>query len=685
MIADIILASAPLGLILAGAFVFIWGWALGGAQSRLLYAVVVAAVGTQVALGFGYARQSGIRTPEFLLYQWSPVGDAGFGVSLAFRGDFLSWLFTFPLTLIFLCAIIYLLVRRPHPELLDGIAPGRLFGLILLLEGAALGAFYSADLVLTLFWVEAAGLCLFLLTGPGLRGASSRPSSYHAYGFNIFAGMLIFAPILVMVSRNGGRSTYAEFIPTVLDSALFGCVVLGCLLKAAQFPVQAWTGQFENLPGAAYVALFAGFVYPFAVYFPIRLQSLAGTQVNWLTDARNIFFIAGAFTIFFAGAAALRLTEKNRQLARVALLSAGQFGFIAFALGLGDLTAALQQLIALTLGATLLFFCADQLQIENAPPPNPTNRSNPPPLARPPLFRPLIAGMYLVGAWSFAGLPFSPGYAGRWQTLTTLLEGGFKFWAGVALAGLALTLIALAQGVVIFLNENRRTTDGYKEEGYWALLPALLLTGFFVALGFYPGLADGWLNGAVTRIAPGVTERLSGAATGWLGVFVALGLATGFMFYWWGQRQNLASGTPYNGGLKYGHSRDDEPKYTFARTGRSKTALLVIKPEEEMPEGFDDDFFRGTYKQAQERRQATSARRILPDPRMSAADYFGALTGRTRELGKVFDTGYSGHFLSRLLLLLADRTRRVIEWLVERFYPAVAAFILLIFIILLTR
>ena len=79
-----------------------------------------------------------------------------------------------------------------------------------------------------------------------------------------------------MVSRNGGNSTYADFIPAVIDATLFALVVAGCLAKAAQFPFQAWIGGFEDLPGAAYGLLLTGFVFPFAVYLPARLQALEG-------------------------------------------------------------------------------------------------------------------------------------------------------------------------------------------------------------------------------------------------------------------------------------------------------------------------------------------------------------------------------------------------------------------------
>src|SRR3954471_9917635 len=114
---DLILAATPLGLVGVGGILFFFGWLLGGPESRVFYSVVVAtalaAFLAQVSMGVGFARSSGVRTPAATLYNWSPVGDAGFGVSLSFRGDLLSFLFALPLTALALLCAFYLLVRQP--------------------------------------------------------------------------------------------------------------------------------------------------------------------------------------------------------------------------------------------------------------------------------------------------------------------------------------------------------------------------------------------------------------------------------------------------------------------------------------------------------------------------------------------------------------------------------------------
>ncbi len=684
-LADIILAATPLSLIIIGTALFFWGSGLGGNTRRFYTIVIVTALGaflSQVALAVGYARPGGVRTPTANLYTWSPVGDGGFSVALSFRADLLSFIFALPLTVLTLLTVLYLLVRRPQAETQNDILPGRLYGLILLAEGAGLGAFYAADLVVMYFWLEIVGLALYLLSGPGLRGASARPVSYRALAANFAAGQLIFAPLLVVISRNGGRSAYSDLIPAALDSTLLAFIMAGLLAKAAQFPLHAWLSEVEELPGAAYALLTAGIIFPFAVYLPSRLQNLVSDRSELLPSVGWLLFPVGALTVLFTAACALRQADHSRLTVKIGLLSAAQFGFVAISLGQGNFPAAYQQLISLMLGAPLLFLCADQLQIENAPPPNPDNRATPRPLGRPALFRALLTGLYLVGALNFAGLPLSPEYAARWQSLSSLLDGGYRFYFGLVVVGMILILIALVQGFLLFLNGPRRTINARGEEGYLVLVGPLVLALLSLGLGFNPALAGGWISTALDRVRPTAPTTLSAelvAASGWAGLLVAIALMLGLGVYWRGRAAHPVAA--FNGGLSYGPMRDDKPK--FARTGRSKMALKVIEPEEEVPEGFEDEFFSSAFKKAAARPEVP--RRPLPEPRLTAEDYFGALNSRLKWPFRVFDTGYSGGFLSRWLLGLLDRIRRVFEWVVERFYPALAAFILIVFIILLTR
>ena len=541
---DLLLVITPLTLIVVGAFLLFFGWLLGGPQSRLFYTVVtvvaLAAFLSQVSLGVSFSRSSGVRTPQASLYTWSPVGDTGFGVTLGFQGDLLAYLFALPLTGIALLCVVYLLTRFPSAETGDGIAPGRLYGLIFLAEGAGLAAFYSVDLVLTYFWLEGVGLALYLLSGPGLRGASARPGSYRAWGVNFFAGQAIFAPLLVMISRGGGRSNYTELIPAVLDTTLFGLIVVGCLAKAAQFPFQAWLGSFDDMPGAAYALLTSGFVFPFAVYLPVRLQSLVGDRVDLLAGLGWLLVPVGSLTVLFSVIAALRQVERSLP-ATLGLLSAAQFGFVIIALGLDDLPSAFQQLAALVIGAPLLFLCADQLQIELAPPPNPGNRTNPKPLGRPALFRPFLVGLFGVGLWNFAGLPLSPAYAARWQTLSNLLGSGNRFFFGIVIIGLVLLLPALLRLLLVFLNGTRRTADAGGQEWFWVLGGPIILAILSLGLGFQPGLVGSYAQQAVNRIRPGQVVPEAGSAVGWLGLVVAVGLVIGFGLYWDGAARSACS------------------------------------------------------------------------------------------------------------------------------------------------
>jgi hypothetical protein len=253
---------------------------------------------------------------------------------------------------------------------------------------------------------------------------------------------------------------------------------------------------------------------------------------------------------------------------------------------------------------------------------------------------------------------------------------------GLVVAGLVLMLPALLQDFVQFLNGPRRTVDQKGEGTYWPLLVPGLLALLSLVLGFQPGLANGWVNTATGRVQlTGDAGFTTVTAVGWLGLFIVIGLGLGFGAIWFFRSHMVVA--PFNGGLVYTPGVT-EGGYKYARTGRSKMALKTIAPEEELPEGFDDDFFSGAFKKTQDRPNQ-APRRKLPEARLSPADYFGPLSVQLAATYRIFDMAFNGNFFGRLLMGFLDRARRVFEWTVERFYPALAAFILLIFIILLTR
>jgi hypothetical protein len=140
----------------------------------------------------------------------------------------------------------------------------------------------------------------------------------------------------------------------------------------------------------------------------------------------------------------------------------------------------------------------------------------------------------------------------------------------------------------------------------------------------------------------------------------------------WRTGKKIQVAPAFNGGMLFGTEAEAE---RLLRLSRSKA--LVVQQEAEAF-GFEDEFFK------------TGLRDMAPPPpkvevRLSAGEYFGPLMVRLREAFKLPDTSFSGGLFARILLKMLDFIRRFFEWLTERFYPALAAFIVLLFIFLMTR
>jgi len=667
----------PIGIILpllAGSAFFFFGWLFESERAALASLVVLVSLVTlvgQVALAVNLA--IGEKPPFVKLFAWSPLPNAQ--VQVAFRADSLSLFFALPLAILVFLVAVYLVSRQPASEEGDDIIGGRLYGLLLLTEGTALGAFYSADLIWLYGWGEVVGLCLYLLAGPGLRGASSERSSFQAYVISVLGGFLIFAPLLVAVSRNGGVSLYTDVSPSSFEVLFFALVLAGVALKTAQFPFQSWLGALNGLPAAAYAFITAGAIFPLAVYIPARLQNIVGDRFNFYQELMPALLPVGAVTILVCGWLAIRELNLTR---KVAFVTAGQFGFVLIALGLGEFAAASWQIFSLTLTAPLLWLCADLMQIGSLPPRKPADRSPAIPISRPPRYRALLVLLYLIGTLGMLGLPLSPVYAARWQVFAGLLDGNYRFYLGLAIIGLITTLVALSHGLVSYLDSPRQTIDGRNLQAWVALAIPLLLGLGVVVLGFYPALATDWVAQLPAAINPNGPQKLAvGAlsAGGWFGLLTGLGLLILFGLFL--MRPSLKTVAVYNGGALYGLDVEE------ARKRRESQKKSLLRIEDTMPSGFDDDFFKiGTEAVNQ---PASSYARSGPEPHLTPADYFGPLTAMFQNFYRALDTSFSGSLLGGVALRVLRFVAWLLEWMTEKFYAALAALIVLLFIILLTR
>lgn len=678
---DICLVFGPMALLLSGSGLFVLGSLLKN-RRRMFYSYIFIFLLLVLAstLVVGLRLDAATVYPPATLFDYALVDD--FAVRLAFRADWFSYVFALPLVILLVLTIFYLVLRQPLAERDDKIVTGRLFGLLLIAGGAGLAALYSTDLVMLYFWQEVLGLAIYLLTGPGLRGADSHPTSYQALGVNWFAGLLILVPFLTIISRSGGHSLYTDISPATIDTVLFGLVAAGALFKAAQFPFGTWFGGQGGLSPAVWGWLGGGVLFGLAVYVPGRLQLIeASADINLWAAMRWPLLISGALTLLTGGWLGVR---EPRLVKKTAWLILAQMGFVTLGLGTGDLAMVGLQLISLAIGGPAMFICADLMTIETAPPPpNPDGKGLPIPVARPAYFRPILAVLYLIAAVGATGLPLSPAYPVHWQILSELLGAGSRLdlacFVGV-IFGLALAIAIMGQSIAQFLNDERRTVEASNLRSYWTLAVPGLLGLLLLLVGFWPGSLNFWVNHFVTGLVPTsqnqpvLNNALFGPG-GWFALLVLLGgLLALVAFVRLKPGQSVAA---FQGGLFFGSQTEREAaERSWQELRGTQSRALAVNTA--APKGFEDEFFQTGFR-------AQIPVQVKVEPRLPAAEFLGPLNSRLQALYQLLDSGFVGNLFGRIGLVALVRLRLVFEWLTERFYAALAAFLLIILIILLTR
>lgn len=100
---------------------------------------------------------------------------------------------------------------------------------------------------------------------------------------------------------------------------------------------------------------------------------------------------------------------------------------------------------------------------------------------------PLLATSMLIFLLSFAGIPLTGGFIGKFLVFSDGIEGGLTWLVIVALACSAVTAFYYFRLVVLmFFNEPTENTVAVKSEGY-SLVAVVLCAGLTVVLGIFPG------------------------------------------------------------------------------------------------------------------------------------------------------------------------------------------------------
>ena len=263
------------------------------------------------------------------------------------------------------------------------------------------------------------------------------------------------------------------------------CVMVGLLFKVGAAPFHAWTPDVYTGAPTPVTGFMAAAVKIAAFAAMLRFYTAVAVYLQW--DLLAIFAGVAVLTIIVGTFAGLVQDNVKRMLAYSSIAHAGfiLMGIIAiqkggsghvlfYTLGYGLATVGAFGVVALVRGRD-----ADGNVLGEAPSLRKwagIGRTNP-----------WIAGSMLVFLLSFAGIPLTGGFIGKFVIFSDAIKGGLAWLAVVGLVASAITAFYYFRLVrVMFFTEPSEESVVVKSEGLSALAIVVCALGT-IALGVFPG------------------------------------------------------------------------------------------------------------------------------------------------------------------------------------------------------
>ena len=373
-----------------------------------------------------------------------------------------------------LAVLVYQAGWRESPE-----HPG-LYPLLHGLIAASMATILAADLFNLYVWLE-----LMLMATLGLLALGGRPRHHEAafkyFALNMLGTLVLLAAVGLIYGATGHLNFKAlEELTRQPDlagalPAYLGLLLAALLLKAGAFPLFAWLpAAYHTLP-APVLALVGGLLTKIAVYVLLRLtgQFLDASQLHdalgWLAVVTMLSGVLGA--------------AYHWDLRRIlAFHIVSQIGYLLLGLALASQAGATATgffLFHNILVKTNLFLIAGLMWLSTGH--YDLRRGGG-------LFpaRPLLAGLFLLSAFSLVGVPPTSGFWGKFLILKEALSQGRFLWAGIALATGLLTLYSMGKIWLEGFWKPHPETPGFARLPARAYVAVTSLSLVILLVGLYP-------------------------------------------------------------------------------------------------------------------------------------------------------------------------------------------------------
>jgi len=335
-------------------------------------------------------------------------------VGIVLRADSLGIAFALVSAVMLLAALIQ--------STLEGIQERTFPGLVLLLATGLNGLFLTGDLFNFYVFFEIAMTAAYVITtyGGGRRelGAALVFAAVNLLGSSVFllsiAGVYRVTGTLAMESiamRMADVEPNAAILIAVGFFIAFG-------VKLGLFPFHFWLPTVYTGARPAVAAILSGALANIGAYGLIRFG--AGLLPNELALGATALILIGCASIVWGGILAISRRDPAETLAYSAI---GQVGYVLVAVGVGGpvgLAAAVLYALLNSLNKTLLFLTVG-------------------------LRGPVISTVFVLGAFSVAGMPPAAGFVGKLALLHTGIVAGSPALVTLLVVGSALSFLYMFQ------------------------------------------------------------------------------------------------------------------------------------------------------------------------------------------------------------------------------------------------
>ena len=395
------------------------------------YSALATAILPAAALAVVLQLAPAIFSGETLFYQMPWV--EALGLSLSFRLDGLSLLFSLLILCIGLLVILY---ARYYLAVTDSMA--RFYGFLMLFMTAMLGIVLSNNLLqLWLFW-ELTSISSFLLISFWWHRADARSGARMALTITGFGGLALLAGILLIGQVLGSFEldvllSKADVLQQhSLYPVILILVLLGAITKSAQFPFHFWLPNAMSAPTPVSAYLHSATMVKAGIFLLARMYPLLAGSDLWFL----LVTITGMTTLLVGAYLALFQHDLKGLLAYSTI---SHLGLITLLLGLDtDLAtvAAIFHIINHAIFKASLFMAAGIIDHESGS--RDMRKLNG--LWQ---FMPVTATLAMVASASMAGVPLLNGFLSKEMFFAETLHQdvlGALSWLIPVLATVAATL-----------------------------------------------------------------------------------------------------------------------------------------------------------------------------------------------------------------------------------------------------